>query len=151
MGWLSRQSRRGHRRAGPRVRQAARSRRGAILSAEMLLVFPVLIIVLFGIIEISLLISTTNQLKLASNVGARVCATTPGPCDAAVELAINQVLGNSSTFDNVSVTCDDDGVSGGLCTITLTMPKTDAAPDLLGVLGLKLEGTLQQSTTMRKE
>jgi len=135
-----------------RVSRGALRRKGALLSSEMMIVFPVMMILLFGVVETSLLLASYNTLKLASSVGARVATVTPGdhPDQAVVE-AVNEVLANSSFLEHVSVTCHDGGETGGICRVTVQIPMEEAAPDLLGVLGFHLTGVLEASTAMRKE
>jgi len=126
-------------------------RRGSILSAEMLIVFPVMMVLLMGVVETSLMLSTFNQLKLASSVGARVASVTPGNAELAVAEAVEQVLAEADFVEVVDVSCDDSGQTGGICRVTVRIPMSEAAPDLLGVFGFTLDGTLEASTAMRKE
>jgi len=137
-----------------RIRQLgcrAKARKGALLSAEMLIVFPVMVVIVFGMVETSLVISTYNQLKHASSVGCRCCSISPGDGSAAVAMAIRAALNDDKLIDTVTVICDDSGVSGEICRVTIQLPMSEAAPDLLAALGFQLEGTLEASTAMRKE
>ncbi|MEO8493453.1 MAG: TadE/TadG family type IV pilus assembly protein [Planctomycetota bacterium] len=132
-------------------KRRGKARQGALLSAEMLIVAPVLMVIVFGMVETSLLISTYNQLKHASSVGCRSCSIASGVDREAVVLAIRAALNDEKLIGAVQVTCDDSGVSGEICRVTIQMPMSEAAPDLLAVLGFHLEGTLEASTAMRKE
>lgn len=139
---------------GRRVRRGVRSRqrKGALLSAEMLLVSPAMLLVLFGIVEIGMLASSYNELKLASYVGARAGATaSTTQVKECVIRAVDDVLNNSSLKDKVTVACDDVVEAGTVFRVSIAMKKDQAAPDLLGVLGFSLSGQLEASTAMRKE
>ena len=127
-------------------------RQGALLSAEMLITFPVLMVMLFGLVETSLLISAYNQLKHASSVGARVCSISPGDSSAKVAMAIREALNNDDDLiQAATVTLEDSGVSGSFCRVTIELPMSDAAPNLLEAFGFKLDGTLKATTAMLKE
>jgi hypothetical protein len=126
-------------------------RKGALLSSELLLVVPVVAALLFGIVEISCLVSTFNNLKHASCIGARVGSVTPGQCHDSVTATVQQVLDNPELIEEVKIVYDDSGEPGEICRVTLQLPMSEAAPDLLGVLGVKLTGTMEASTAMRKE
>ncbi len=137
-----------------RVRRGMRAlqRRGALLSAEMLLVSPAMLVLLFGIVEMGMLASTYNELKLACYVGARAGATaSTTQVKEAVLWAVEEVLKDSSLRDKVTVTCDEVVNSGAVFHVSIAMKKERAAPDLLGVLGFRLSGKLEASTAMRKE
>ena len=131
--------------------RGALRRKGALLSSEMMIIFPVMMILLFGVVETSLLLASYNKLKLASSVGARVATVTPGDSNQSVVEAVNEVLADTSFLDYVSVACHDSGQTGGICRVTIQIPMEEAAPDLLGVLGFRLTGVLEASTAMRKE
>ena len=139
---------------GWRARRAMgiRQRKGALLSAEMLLVSPAIMLLLFGIVEIGMLASSYNELKLASHVGARAGATASTmEVKESVMWAVEEVLKDSSLRDKVTVTCDEVVQAGAVFRVSIAMKKDQAAPDLLGVLGFSLSGILEASTAMRKE
>lgn len=139
---------------GWRARRGMRSRqrKGALLSAEMLLVSPAMILLLFGIVEIGVLASTYNELKQASHVGARAGATAPAAhVKEAVVWAVEEVLKDSALRDKVTIACDEVVDSGTIFHVSVAMKKDQAAPDLLSVLGFSLSGKLEASTAMRKE
>jgi len=117
----------------------------------MLIAFPVMMVLVFGMVETSLLISTYNQIKHASSVGARICSVSPGECSDAVGMAIREALDDEKLIAAVTVICDDGGVTGESCRVTIQLPMTDAAPDLLKAFGFRLTGVLEASTVMRKE
>ncbi len=126
-------------------------RQGALLSAEMLITFPVLMVMLFGLVETSLLISAYNQLKHASSVGARVCSISPGDSSAKVAMAIREALNNDDDLiQAATVTLVDNG-SGEICRVTIELSMSEAAPNLLEAFGFKLDGTLKATTAMLKE
>ncbi len=134
------------------VPRRGRRRVGALLSAEMLIVTPVVMVMAFGMVEASLLISSYNQLKHASAVGARVCSVSPGDCRAAVTAAVQEVLIDERLIEHVEIVCEDSGLSGEICRVTLSIEMSEAAPNLLAALGFSLVGReLNVATAMRKE
>lgn len=126
-------------------------RKGALLSAEMLIVFPVMTVIVFGMVETSLLISKYNHIKHASSVACRACSVTPGDSREAVAAALRETLQDEELIDAVTVIREDSGITGEICRVTIQLPMSEAAPDLLAALGFNLDGTLEASTAMRKE
>jgi hypothetical protein len=132
-----------------RRRRCAR-RKGALLSAEMLIVFPAVVILLYGIVEFSFLLSANSQLASASQTGARV-GTLPGAMPTHVETAVRDTL-DPSFKDEVSVTFTPGLVSGDEVTVEVRLEMTKAAPDLLTIFGFDLSGRfLEARSVMRKE
>ena len=141
-------------------------RRGSLLSAELLLVFPVLMMGLLAMTQYGLLLASANSLQSAAATAARVCATTPGSADtngwvicrpahrnrvcAAAARSLRASLG-AELAAKVRVTVVDRGFPGSLCTVRMTLQKSEAAPDLLGVFGIRLRGNLNVATTMMKD
>jgi hypothetical protein len=148
----------------PSRRSRSQHRRGASQIGELFVTFPVLLTVLYGIVQFSSLFSAQQALKFASAQGAQAMATTPPGMPAhldegIVQTAVEGTLPDSlkvdagnGDFDFIgTIQCHDPLVSGGICTVTLEMDKADAAPDLLGMFGFSLTGQIQASTSMIKE
>jgi Flp pilus assembly protein TadG len=130
-------------------------RRPAAVAVELLLALPLLLAVLLGTIEFSMLLVARQQLLVASREGARVAAQGGDATD--VEQAVQLFLGASSLAGASvqAVLTDDSGQplpTGAPVAVTVTLPTTQVVPDLLGFIGFSLRGdTLTAQTVMRKE
>ena len=132
-----------------------RERRGGSLTLELLFVLPILMAVLLGTIEFSLFGLARQQLVAASREGARVAAL--GGSQQDVRNAVQLYLGNGQLAPAAiqAVLTDPAGnpiPSGQPVTVTVSVPATQAVPDLLAFLGISLtnENIIAQ-TVMRKE
>jgi Flp pilus assembly protein TadG len=135
---------------------ANRSRRRAgRLALELLLILPVLLALLGGLIEFSVLLVARQQLASASSQGARVAAL--GGDQTAVEQAARQALGTGAvSAATVEATLTDaSGLplpSGAAVEVTVEVPAAQVAPNLLRVIGFSLGNrVLSAQTVMRKE
>jgi Flp pilus assembly protein TadG len=139
----------------PANRSRRARRRPGRLAIELLLILPVLLALLGGLIEFSVLLVARQQLANASRQGARVAAL--GGDAATVEQAARLALGSGavSAATVVSVLTDDTGVplpSGAAVQVTVQVPAASVAPNMLGVLGFSLgDRLLAAVTVMRKE
>jgi Flp pilus assembly protein TadG len=121
----------------------------------LLLVLPVLLALLLGMIEFSLLYAARQHLTTASREGARVAAL--GGDQFAVQQAIQNVLGNSNLGGATLQATLTDGLGQPLPTgapvqVTLTIPAAQAVPDLLGIIAVTLgDQVITAQTVMRKE
>ncbi|HYT89943.1 MAG TPA: TadE/TadG family type IV pilus assembly protein [Gemmataceae bacterium] len=137
------------------VAERVRRRRPAALAVELLFALPVLLAMLLGTVEFSMLLVARQQLLVASREGARVAAQ--GGDATEVEQAVSLFLGASSLAGASvqSVLTDDVGEplpSGAPVTVTVTLPTARAVPDLLAFIGFSIRGdTLIAQTVMRKE
>jgi Flp pilus assembly protein TadG len=129
--------------------------RRATVAVELLLALPVLLAVLLGVVEFSLLLVARQELVTASREGARVAAQ--GGAQTDVIQAVQQFLGagNLSSATITAVLTDGMGqplASGQPVSVTVSLPATKAAPDLLKFIGFSIGGeTLTAQTIMRKE
>lgn len=64
-------------RPTPDARRTALPRRGVIV-VELILTFPVLLVLLLAVIEFSLIIINVQQVSQAARMGAKIAAETPG-------------------------------------------------------------------------
>jgi Flp pilus assembly protein TadG len=131
------------RRSGRRV--------GAILSLELLLVLPILITIILGVVELSLLMMGMQRVQAASRAACLV-GTLPADDWQAQEQAMRdaaeQAMGNAGMIDTYEIEEMDTGTfSGDPVVFSLSVPMTAAAPDLLRVIGLSLEGRQLASRT----
>lgn len=151
-----------------------RRRLGALLSLELVIALPVMLIVVFAAVEFSLLLLGSQAITAAANVGARHAAL-PSTTSEDVEEAVFQVLqswrwaerdhlqvlisvNGELVYDSQSMTeTDPDNVLGEAPTgseilVTLNLKSNQAAPDLLSMVGLGLEDQeLTASFVTRKE
>ena len=120
---------------------------------EFALLLPVLMMILFGIIEFGMALYRQAILTNASREGARlgIVQSVPAITAAAVDTAINNYLGPAGiTPGTVTRTIVGvGGVTGTPVTVTLTLPYTYAV--LPGLTGIAPSINLVASTVMRHE
>jgi hypothetical protein len=144
----------GRRRSGlPAGR--TRPRKGAIQTVELLLVLPILLGLLFAIIEFGLLLSANQRLKMASQLACRVGtlpADDPVEREQAIRRAAKGALGKPHLIRAHRLEFDAGRYTGDPVVVEIRLPMKAAAPDLLAVLGLGLKDReLLARTVMRKE
>jgi len=132
----------------------AKTRRGHV-AIELLIVLPILLTVLLGTIEFSLLLTAQQQVSLAAREATRVAAT--GGSVADIEQAVRLTLGDAR-YAQASVTAmltDSNGdpvASGEPIAVRVQMPAGAAVPDLLVFAGLSIRNqVLVGQTVMCKE
>ena len=129
-------------------------RRGVVM-IELLVALPVLLAILLGTIEFSMILVARQQLQLASREGARVASI--GGNETEVQTAVQNFLGKGALAGAQvqSILTDAGGQpipSGGSVQVVVTIPTTQAVPNLLGGFGVSVAGdTLIAGTAMRKE
>jgi Flp pilus assembly protein TadG len=130
---------------------AALRRAGYIQSVELLLIVPIVLILVFGMVEYGMILAIDQQLALASREGARVAAQ--GGSAAEVQAAALVVLGAGSVANNAVVTSQLSDVSGSQVSVDVAIPDASTAvPDLLAIIGLSLKNmTLDANAVMRRE
>ena len=120
-----------------------RSRRGAVLSLELLLVLPVLWVVCFGFVEFSLLLMGMQRVQTASNAACRV-GTLPAADLEAQQTAMNDAakaaLGKPGLVNSYQMQSQVGQFSGDPVQVEISVPMTAAAPNLLLIVGFNLEG-----------
>ena len=121
----------------------------------MVLVLPVLLIVVLGVVQLSIMLMANQALGAAASVGARA-ATLPGATNASVEAAVAGALTPwSFAGDVVPVTVSPDpsvAPTGTPMSVTVSVDTVNAAPDLLKFIGLSVDGQKLQATYVaRKE
>jgi Flp pilus assembly protein TadG len=137
------------------INRRKRGRRDGTVAIELLLVLPLLLSLLLGMIEFSMLLAARQQVTTASREGARVAAL--GGTAAEVRQAVGQFLGTGNLSNaNVQVTFIAQnglpGTSGDAMQVIVSLPVTQAVPDLLAFVGISLQNqTIVASTVMRKE
>lgn len=125
-------------------------RRGGILSMELVLTLPILMIVLMGLFEFTMLFYSRSLIVEASRVGARK-ASLPGSTAESVEDEVRLVL-NPRLQTGMQVQVDVGSYSGDVVMVSVQTPMTSACPDLLWPIGLSLNGrNLYSETRMIRE
>ena len=116
---------------------------------------PVLLAFLLGMLEFSMLLIVRQELLTASREGARVAAQGGGAADVEQAARVFLGTGSLSRANVVSVLTDDTGTplpSGSPVAVTVSIPASQAVPDLLAFVGLSIRNeTLAAQTVMRKE
>lgn len=126
------------------------------------MVFPLLMALLFAMIQFSMVLSARQHVQAASREAARLVAHggDPGDAENLVIQSLNSAgLGNAAVvvgkLDNSGKLNSDPNLiflSGDLLAVEVTLPIHSAAPDLLGFLGLNFLGDdIVARTVMTKE
>ena len=108
--------------------QRRTKKRSGMLSAELVMVLPILFIVLFGLFEFALLFTARGELSEASRVAARK-ATIPGVTHDTVEQEIRKVL-SPRLQRTMEVSIDQGQRSGDVVTVAIACDMNSASPDL---------------------
>lgn len=140
-----------------RARRPASRRRASrpgSLALELLLVLPLLLTLLFAMIQFSILLSSRQVLLAASQEGARVASH--GGNATEVETAARRVLGNGSLSqaEVIPLLNDNSGnpvPAGDPVTVCVQIRAGQAAPNLLRFIGLNIDEPIVACTTLRKE
>lgn len=125
------------------------NRRG-VLSMELVLTLPILLILLFGLLEFSLLFFARGDVVDASRAGVRA-ARLHGATQESVEDEVRYSLG-ARLASQAQVHTTLGGKTGDEVSVTVRVPMAAAAPDLLWIAGYSLKGReLLCETRMVKE
>jgi Flp pilus assembly protein TadG len=149
------------RRIRPRHRTAL-ARRG-VLTVELMLTLPILLLVVLATIEFGILLVSTQAVNAAAAVGARE-ATLPSATPESVAAAVEKALHGwkfLSSLDPIKIEVNGepeatiplaDATTGDSVAVTVCVNSAAAAPNLLKFIGLTLDGQKTCSTiVMRKE
>ncbi len=113
-----------------------RPRRG-ILSAELLLTLPILTVLLFGLLEFSLLFFARGDVVEASRAGARA-ARLYGATHESVEAEVRYSLG-TRLAPRAQIHTQLGHNSGDEVSVAVEVPMAAASPDLLWLIGYSLQ------------
>ena len=133
------------------VRNTRRSESGAS-AVEFALLLPLLMMVLFGIIELGLVLHQQSILTNASREGARlgIVQSIPAITNGQINAAIDTYLtGSGISPGNVTRSIVAGGPTGTPVQVTLTLPYTYAV--LPGLTGITPTINLTAQTVMRHE
>ncbi len=109
-----------------------------MISMELVLTLPILFVLLLGIFEFSFLMSARSEVVQASRAGARL-GTLNGVWPEDIELEVGRSLGGR--FQNAfRVEAILPAHSGEEVIVTVRVPMTAVAPNLLWPLGYNIRG-----------
>lgn len=133
-----------------RTKSTNRRPRRGVLSMELVLTLPILLVLLFGLLEFSLLFFARGDVVDASRAGVRA-ARLHGATEESVEDQVRYSLG-SRLAPQARVITQLGEKTGDEVRVTVQVPMTAAAPDLLWMVGYSLKGRdLLCETRMVKE
>ncbi len=127
---------------------------GSLLTMELLLVFPIILILLMGMIELTALVIAKQRIQVSAREGARVAAL--GGSDFEVDSVIQQSLGIK--VDDTQITISSESPLGTLVRersgvsmrVIVTAPVRSLLPWSIDPFGLAGERMSAQSVTRRE-
>lgn len=126
------------------------TKRTGFLSMELALVLPIFGIVMFALLEFTLLFYARADVVEASRIGARL-ATLPGVTQENVENEVLKIL-PPQLGQGAVIRADMGENSGDVVMVAVSIPMTLASPNLLWPIGYDLkEHKLYSETRMIKE
>ncbi len=132
-----------------RIPTQRRKRRG-VLSMELVLTLPILFMLLMALLQFMMLFYSRSLIVEASRAGARK-ATLPGATVQDIETEIQRVLA-PRLQQGMQVEVAFGEWSGDAVSVSVAVPMTAAAPDLLWPIGFGLNGqNLFAETRMVRE
>ena len=150
----------------PRFKKATKnSRKGAVLSVELVMVLPILLFVLLAFIEFGLMLMSQQGLAAASSLGARQAALT-GATETSVITTVDNALTGWSWKPNRELVVLVNGSkivlggsdeiasapTGAVISVSVNVPTDKAAPNLLKWIGIDTAGKdLTTTYVTRKE
>ena len=134
-----------------RNKPQAPPRRGAVLTAEMLLVIPLVFALILAVVEFGMLWSGNQKLAAAARAGCRV-ATLPGSTQAEVEQTVRVALSHQYLAQSAQINVLWGQNTGDPVVVEVRAPMTAASPDMLGIIGFSLGSReLVSQAVMRQE
>lgn len=149
-------------------RSPRRRRRHGALTIELLFVLPILLLLLFGMVQFSFLLTANQRMELAAREGARAAATC-GTQETILETVLT-TLGPNEQDATVIVQVENDpaitltpppppdpgeplnALTGDAIAVTVTLPFNEAVPNMLQFFGIDTsEYNLIARVVMRKE
>ena len=121
-------------------RSGLSGRRGAILSMELVLVMPIFLLLIFSIVEFSMLMSAQTRVANAAQNGARllsICGMPSLAAEAEVKTRVEQLLGPSLARQCV-ITIEPGNYASDLGHVRVQVPMRNACPDLLWMTGFSV-------------
>ena len=150
-------------------RKHNRSRKGALVSLELIMVLPILLMVLLATVEFGILLMSSQGVGAAAAIGSRNAAL-PSSSRASVVSAVDSALAGYvwKNTRQIEVFVDSGGgfvkdtpvpgtllanaPTGSIVSVTVNVEMDNAAPDLLTYFGLSLNNKYLTTTYVtRKE
>ena len=151
---------------GPAARNGRRNRcvrrRPAMLTFELCLTLPILLVVGIAIVQFSLMLLGSQAISAAAHAGARE-ACLPGASSLSVVRAVENALQGYSFQNNCevlifvnnqpeTVSALSTAITGDSVGVTVRVGAPHVAPNSLLLIGISIaDTTLQQTFVMRKE
>jgi len=150
----------------PHKKRLKRRRRGVMLAVELVMVLPVLLIVLLAFVEFGILLMASQGVGASASLAAREAAlasSTEASLVGAAEGALEGwvwkgkhevvIFVNGAKVDLNDANDDlQSAATAAEISVTINVPMTQAAPDLLRYFGLSLAGKdLTATYVTRKE
>jgi Flp pilus assembly protein TadG len=111
-------------------------RLGAILSMELVLVIPIFLLILFSIVEFSMLASARTQVTDAARHGSRLLCISDRSHDD-IQQEVRRFLGRQLS-EKAVVDINDNGHPGETVNVRIRIPMRSASPDLLWMTGFSV-------------
>lgn len=126
-----------------------RGRRG-LAAVEMALVTPLLVLIVFGLMQFSMAFHVLHAMTNAARDAARAYAIKNNTADQAKAIALKELAGINATFTVTPTTgdCPDGEVGTQQVTVQISVPMSSVC---IGIPGMPMGQTLQTKVTMRKE
>lgn len=122
---------------------------------ELVLALPIVLMLVFAVVEFSMLLQAENQLKVAAEVACRAGTlhyADEERADQAVREAAERALSPSRLGRRHDVKFFPGRHSGDEVAVEIHAPMSAAAPNLLAIIGFDLRGrSIVATTVMRKE
>lgn len=116
--------------------QRSHPRKGAILTMELILVLPLFLLLLFAIVEFSLLTSAQQRISDAARVGVRkICVA--NATEATVCREVLHSLGPSLAA-NATINITRPPRQGEIANVRIAVPMNNATPNLLWIAGFSV-------------
>jgi hypothetical protein len=119
------------------VQTRTSSRRGAILSMELVLILPIFLLLIFSIVEFSMLMSAHTRVANAAQSGSRLMSIS-GASENEVKEKVASLLG-PVLAENCQIQVEAAEHAGEIGRVTVHVPMKNASPDLLWIVGFDLE------------
>ena len=112
-------------------------RKGAILSMELVLILPIFLLLVFSIVEFSMLMSAHTRVANAAQSGSRMMCIS-GANESEVKERVISLLGASLATDCL-IQVDPANYAGEIGRVAIRVPMRNASPDLLWMTGFSLQ------------
>jgi hypothetical protein len=113
------------------------NRKGAILSMELVLILPIFLLLVFSIVEFSMLMSAHTRVVNAAQSGSRLMCIS-GAGESEVKERVTSLLGPMLAKDCL-IQVYPASYAGEIGRVSIQVPMRNASPDLLWMTGFSLQ------------